>query len=440
MSSYLNNAASSGIKLALRAMTKLGGSQLLADDDRRKAAERLVRSTAANGYRLAATVSKRRFQRKNVNSAPQRLNTVKTSLFDLNPTDEQRMIQETCRDFAQEMIQPAAEACEKDRAISAEIQETAAEIGLPLLGVPAELGGVADSQSAVTSVLALTELAEGDMGIAAGLMSTTAVTTALSRYGTASQQSTFLPAFTSEEPAIGCLALLEGHPAADPLSPRTKAMREGDTLTLTGAKSLALQAEHAALFIVSASVAGRPHLVIVEAGAEGLSISEEPAMGIRAAGCQTLYFDQVKVPAGNILGTYEDLVDAIRRARLAWAACAVGAGKAALKQLIPYVKERVAFGEPIAYRQAVAFTISTIATELDGLELAVWRAAAQLDAGKDAKDAIGRAYYLSTKYSSEIGSHAVQLLGGHGFVKEYPNERWYRDLQSCAVMQGGLSL
>lgn len=440
MGNYLNNAASSGIKLALRAMTKLGGSQLLADTERRRTAERMIRSTAASGYRLAATASKHRFQRKNVNSAPQRLSAVKSSLFDLTPTDDQRMIQETCRDFAQEMIKPAAEQCEKERLISSEIRDTAAEIGLPLLGVPADLGGIADTQSAITSVLALTELAEGDMGIAAGLMSTTAVTTALSRYGNASQQSTFLPAFTSEKPAVGCLALLEGHPAADPLSPRLKAMRTNDELTLTGAKSLALQAEQAALFIVSASVAGRPHLVIVEAGSEGLSVSEEPAMGLRAAGCQTLYFDQVKVPASNILGSSEDLVDAIRRARLAWAACAVGVGKAALEQLIPYVKGRTAFGEPIAHRQAVAFTISTIATELEGLQLAVWRAAAQLDAGKDAKDAIGRAYYLSNKYSSEIGSHAVQLLGGHGFVKEYPNERWYRDLQSCAVMQGGLSL
>ncbi|MEN0015861.1 MAG: acyl-CoA dehydrogenase, partial [Solirubrobacteraceae bacterium] len=203
-------------------------------------------------------------------------------------------------------------------------------------------------------------------------------------------------------------------------------------------KALVADAENGALFIISALIGGEARLVIVEAGTAGLSVEPDPAMGVRAANTGRLFLKDVTVPKANLLGTAEDHLDAVRRARLAWAAAAVGASQAALDYLIPYVKEREAFGEPIAYRQAVAFTISNIAIELEGLRLATLRTASRLDRGLDAAQQISHARQLAATHAVQIGSDAVQLLGGHGYIKEHPNERWYRDLRGAGVLEGTL--
>ena len=172
-------------------------------------------------------------------------------------------------------------------------------------------------------------------------------------------------------------------------------------------------------------------------------MSDDPAMGIRASHTGRLHLENVEVSADNLLGTSEDALDAIRRSRLAWAALACGTGRAVLDQVSQYVTERKAFGEPIGHRQAVAFTVANIAIELDGMRLATLRAAARLDSGRKpeaAAEAIAHARALVTKYGAQIGSDAVQLLGGHGFVKEFDNERWYRDLRGAGVLEGGVGV
>ena len=165
-------------------------------------------------------------------------------------------------------------------------------------------------------------------------------------------------------------------------------------------------------------------------------------MGVRAAHTGRLHLNGVRVPAENLLGKADDTLDAIRRSRLAWAALACGTGRAVLDQVRQYVVERKAFGEPIGHRQAVAFTVSNIAIELDGLRLVTLRAAARLDAGDDAgaAETIAHARALVGMHATQIGSDAVQLLGGHGFVKEFDNERWYRDLRGAGVLEGGVSV
>jgi alkylation response protein AidB-like acyl-CoA dehydrogenase len=130
--------------------------------------------------------------------------------------------------------------------------------------------------------------------------------------------------------------------------------------------------------------------------------------------------------------------DCIRRARLAWCAMAIGTARAVLEHVIPYVNERRAFGEPISHRQAVAFTVADIATELEGMRLLTLRAAALADAGKDMAREVALARALCAAKGRQIGSDGIQLLGGPGFVKEHPVERWYRDLSAVGVMEGAL--
>jgi hypothetical protein len=163
-------------------------------------------------------------------------------------------------------------------------------------------------------------------------------------------------------------------------------------------------------------------------------------MGIRAAALGRVGLDNVSVPLSARLGeddaTDADYSDAIALSRLGWAALAVGTSHAVLDYVIPYVKEREAFGEPIAHRQSVAFMCANVAIELDGLRLVTWRGAARAEQGLSFCREAALAKRLGADKGMQIGLDGVQLLGGHGFTKEHPVERWYRDLRVLGVAEG----
>jgi hypothetical protein len=163
-------------------------------------------------------------------------------------------------------------------------------------------------------------------------------------------------------------------------------------------------------------------------------------MGIRAAALGRIELDNVAVPLSARLGeddaTHTDYSEAIALSRLGWAALAVGTSHAVLDYVIPYVKEREAFGEPIAHRQSVAFMCANIAIELDGLRLITWRGAARAEQGLSFVREAALAKKIGTDKGMQIGLDGVQLLGGHGFTKEHPVERWYRDLRAIGVAEG----
>ena len=431
--------ADRGQSLGMRLITRAGGLEAMKNPALRARVEKVLYRGARQGFR-AQVAAGRMFSAKPGSGAPTRSKpATPRHEFDLTPTDDQQMIRDAARELAEEVLRPAAARADAERHLPDEVRRQAAQMGMALLGVPAELGGVAEESSAVTSVLVLEELARGDMGLAVAVMSSAAVANCLVDYGDSGQQATYLGAFTDEhDPARGALALLEPQPLFDPARPQTRARRDGEQLILDGTKSLVPGAAAADLFIVSALVDGEARLVMVPPATEGLTVSDDPAMGLRAAHTGAVHLQGVRVPAANLLGTAADHADAVARARLAWAAAAVGTSQAVLDQVTSYTKERKAFGEPIAHRQAVAFTIADIAIELDGLRLVVWRAAALLDRGLDATPQIAHARSLVERHCAQIGSDGVQLLGGHGFVKEFDNERWYRDLRGAGLMEGVL--
>lgn len=428
-----------GQALGMRLITRVGGLSAMANPAVKARVERALYRSAKQGF-AAQTMAGRAFKKKPSVGAPTRPQprTAKRE-FDLTPSPDQAMIRAAARELATEAFRPSAARADTERAVPGEVRDRAAQLGMTLLGIPSELGGVADEASAVTGVLVMEELAYGDLGLAAAIMSSAAVANAIALYGDSAQQQTFLAPFTDEHsPATGAIAIMEPQPLFDPFRPQTRAKKSGDGYSLTGIKSLVAAADSADLFVVSALLEGEPRLFIVEPGAPGFTTSDDPAMGVRAAHTMRLHLADVHVPADHLLGTTQDHRDAVRRGRLAWAAAAVGTARAVLDQLTSYTTERTAFGEPIAYRQAVAFTVADIAIELDGLRLVVWRAAALLDDGKDASAQIAHARDLAARYGTEIGSDGVQLLGGHGFVKEFDNERWYRDLRATGVLEGML--
>jgi hypothetical protein len=434
------NLTERSMAVGLRALNRLASNGLIDRFGLREPAERVLHGASKATVRTA-TRAGRTFAATQKLSNPARQPRAKRSdLFDLTPDDEQQMLRESVRDFALAKLRPAATEADEACAAPEELLSQANELGLTMVGVPEELGGAVTERSAVTTVLMSEALAQGDMGIAVACLAPAAVSTAISLWGDADQQSTYLPEFVGENVPAAALAILEPRPLFNPFELQTRAHRDGDGFVLSGVKSLVPRAADAELFIVAAELedSESPALFILEPGGAGMSIEREPAMGIRAAATGRLLLDDVKLPAGALLGDPGAFAECVQLGRLGWCALAVGTGQAVLDYLIPYVNERKAFGEPISHRQAVAFTVANVAVELDGMRLATYRAASRIDQGLDFAREVALARRLCAERGMAIGSDGVQMLGGHGYVKEHPVERWYRDLRAAGVMEGAL--
>jgi alkylation response protein AidB-like acyl-CoA dehydrogenase len=429
------------IGLAVLALNKVAQSDVIDRLGLRRQTERGVFTVTRGGFKAAATAS-RAFQGRGKRGTPgvRVPATDRPGVFDLTPTEDEQMLVDVVTEFAAEAVRPAAaeanETCTAPEALLA----SSVEIGLPILGVPEQLGGISEQRSAMAGTLVAEALAYGDMGLAVAVLSPGAVATALSLWGTDEQQATYLPEFTGTNVPAAALALTEPGVLPDALEPTTTATRTADGYVLNGVKTLVPRGADAELFVIGAELDGQPVLFLVESGTDGLLVEGSPAMGVRAAGLTTLTLTDVTVADGAVLGETDGTtyVECVRLSRLAWCALAVGTGQAVLDYVTTYVNEREAFGEPISHRQSVAFMVANIAIELQAMRLVTWKAASRAAQGKDFAREVALARKLCTDKGMQIGLDGVQLLGGHGFVKEHPVERWYRDLRAIGVMEGGV--
>lgn len=427
------------IGFAVAALSRMAQSDLLDRIGMRKQAEQAVFTVTRGGFRAATTVGRTFARTGSIRQQGVRAPSAQpTGVFDLSPTEDEQMLVDVVAEFAEEVLRPAAAQADADCAAPEELLRSSLEIGLPVLGVPESLGGICEERSAMAGTLVAEALATGDMGLAVGALAPGAVATALSLWGTDQQQSTYLPAFTGDDVPAAALALNEPAVLFDVLSPTTTAARDGDEIVLDGVKSLVPRGAAAELFVIGTLLEGQPVLVLVESGTPGLSVEGDPAMGVRAASMTRLTLAGVRVRADAVLGETDGstYAECVRLSRIAWCALAVGTGQAVLDYVIPYVKEREAFGEPVAHRQSVAFMVANIGIELQAMRLLTYKAASRAAAGKDFSREAGLARKLCADKGMQIGLDGVQLLGGHGFVKEHPVERWYRDLRAIAVMEG----
>lgn len=429
-----------GIGLAV--LNRIASSPTIDKLNLRKTTERAVYEGAKGGFRVAGATT-RAFKRVKGGGQPSRLTrTSDSGVFDLEPTEDQQMIVGVVKEFAAEVLRPAAGDAESANDTSKEVLAQTSDFGLTLLNIPESLGGLSEDRSAVTGVLVAEALAEGDMGQAVACLAPAAVATAISLWGSDAQQQTYLPAFSGDDVPASALAVAEPRALFDPFELRTTAVRaEGDVLVLNGVKSAVVRGSEAELFVVAVDLEGSgPTLVLVESSTAGVTIEADPSMGLRAAGLSRLILDDVRVPADAVLGegAADDYRECIRLSRLAWAGLALGTGRAVLDYVSEYVKTRTAFGEPIAHRQAVAFMVANIAIELEGMRLVALKAASRAEQGLDFSREVALARRLASEYGMKIGTDGVQLLGGHGFVKEHPVERWYRDLRAVGLMEGAV--
>ncbi len=438
------NIGERGMAVGLKALNKLASSRTIDRLGLRDPTTRLIHGATRTGARTAATAG-RTFAAGQRLSRPARQPRVPGSdYFDLHPSDEQEMLRDSVRDFAMTRLRTAGSEADAECAAPVQLLTQANELGLAMVGVPEELGGAVVQRSATTAVLMSEALARGDMGIAVACLSPAAVSTALSLWGDAQQQATYLPAFVGEDVPAAALAVMEPRPLFDPFTPDTRARPGNGGYVLNGVKALVPRAGDAELFVVAADLADggppRPSLFVVESKLAGISVAPDPGIGIRAAATGRLILEDVQLPAAALLGGGEPEVyaECVALGRLAWCALAVGTGQATLEYVTHYVKDRTAFGEPISNRQGVAFAVANMAIELDGLRLVTYRAGARVDQRKSFSREVALARRLCADRMMAVGSDGVQLLGGHGFVKEHPVERWYRDLRAAGVMEGAL--
>ncbi len=425
----------------LRVLNRIADSPLVERLGFEERAQKLVYEGAKRAAETAARAAKRLAPRR---SGDRQRSSMK---FDLSLSEEQQLMRDTLRRFADEVIRPAAREADDRSAPPDDFLETFSELGAIPMAVPEVMGGAAEQVSAVSQMLIAEDLARGDMGLAYAALSPLSFVNALVHWGDDQQQASLLPSLLEGDTTVATVAVVEPQPLFDPGALRTTAKKRGSDYVLSGEKSMVALADRAKWFLVAAEIrkAG-PRFFLLERDAAGVEVIEEPAMGLRSASLGRLKLDKVRIAPESMLGGEAALkaegkaayYDAMDRARVAWGAMALGTSQALLDYAIPYCNDRIAFGEPISHRQAVAFMIADIGVELESMRMLVYRAAGRIDAGLKCQREAYLARTLCSEKAMQIGTNGVQLLGGAGFIKDHPMEIWYRQLRSIGIMDGNL--
>lgn len=362
------------------------------------------------------------------------------ALFDLSLTEDQRMTRESLKRFAQDVLRAQSRPADEAGATPGDFYARAQELGLALMPVPEDFGGAGAARSPVSNLLAIEDLAWGDMSLTLGAVTPLAVVNLLLDQGSQAQQEKYLTQLASESFVPAAIALMEPRARFDASELRTTARREGTGYVLDGEKSMVVLGESALFTVVVATVPGEgPAAFIVEKDTAGVSTRREELMGLRPLEVARITLSNVHVPAAARLGEEErqfDLERLVDLGRIGACALAVGTAQAVLDYVVPYVNERQAFGEPIAQRQSVAFTVANMAIELEGMRLLTYRAASRAEQGLPFHKEAYLARVLCAEKAMEIGTNGIQMLGGHGFLREHPCELFYRNLRAIGILDG----
>ena len=348
-------------------------------------------------------------------------------MIDFQPTDEQQLVIDTVRQFATNEIRPKARECDESKKLPEKVIEQAHELGLVANALPESAGGGGE-RSAVTGVLVAEELAVGDLAIALAILSPGLCAFPISEFGT-DEQKGLLARFAGPRFVPGSLAWVEPRFDSDPFRPQTTARREGGDYVIDGAKCFVPWIDGADPVLVVASENGTLQAFLVARDAAGFSAEPERNMGVLALPTAELRLAGVRVPASAKLGgdAGADLRRVLNQGRVALAAMAVGVARAAFEVARDYAKERVVFGVPVATKQAIAFKLADMAIEIDAARLLAWEAAWKLDRGEDATREALLAKRQSQRLALDVADGAVQVFGGHGYIRDYLPEMHLRN-------------
>jgi alkylation response protein AidB-like acyl-CoA dehydrogenase len=359
-------------------------------------------------------------------------------------TDEQEVVREAMHEFAEQEMRPIAREADEESKVPESFLAQSWELGLVSTQLPEEFGGGGEERSPITNAIVLEELAWGDATLALAALAPAGFAFAIADSGTEEQRRSYLPLFCGDAYHAAALAVNEPGALFDPRTPRTVAEPRGQGgFVLTGAKCLVPLADRASDFLVVARHGAGLDAFVVPRDAEGLRISApEKNLGLKALPTGTLELEQVEVPAAARLGGEAgcDVQRLVDGARVALAAALVGVSRAAVDYCVPYARDRRAFDQAIAQKQGIAFKIADMHIETDAQRWLVWKAASQLEQGIDATRSAHHARAYSARHAMTIADDGVQVLGGHGFIREHPVEMWYRNARTLGVLEGTASV
>jgi acyl-CoA dehydrogenase len=364
-------------------------------------------------------------------------------LVDFTLTDEQKDMRDMARDFATKEMRPVAWDYDRDSTWPQEIVEKAWEVGLMNAHVPEEYGG--PGLDYFTSCVIEEELGWGCSGIGTSLLANGLAATPLYLGGSEEVKKEYLGMLT-ESPKLASFCLTEPDAGSDVSGMKTTAVRKGDKYVINGSKCFITNGSHASWYTVYAKTdrdAGHRGIsaFVVPRDAGGVTVDKkEDKLGQRASDTATISFNDVEIPADNLLGEenhgFKLAMMTLDRTRPGVSAQAVGIARAAFEYATDYSKERVQFGVPIAMHQAIQFMIADMATKVEASRLLVWQSAALLDQGKSNTLAASHAKRFAADSAMEVAVDAVQVYGGYGFIKEYPVEKLMRDAKIMQLYEG----
>lgn len=359
-------------------------------------------------------------------------------------TQEQEMIRDSMRAFAQERLAPFAAEWDRDHTFPAQALKELGELGALGMCVPEEWDGA--GMDYMSLVLTLEEIAAGD-GATSTIVSVqnSLPCGIINKYGSDAQKEEWLKPLARGE-KLGCFCLTEPHTGSDASAITTRAERDGDDFILNGVKHYITTGKHAHMAIVFAvtdKAAGKKGIscFLVPTATPGYSVARvERKMGQHASDTCQIVFDNCRVPASALLGKegegYKIALSNLEAGRIGIAAQAVGMARSAFEAAVRYAKDRQTFGVPIIEHQAVNFRLADMATQLDAARLMVWRAAQLKDAGKPCLKEASMAKMFASEVAEKVCSDAIQIHGGCGYTDESPVERIARDVRVCQIYEG----
>ncbi|AEV25382.1 acyl-CoA dehydrogenase [Azospira sp. APE16] len=359
-------------------------------------------------------------------------------------TQEQEMIRDSMRAFAQERLAPFAAEWDKNHTFPAEALKELGELGAMGMCVPEEWGGA--GMDYMSLVLTLEEIAAGDGATSTIVSVQNSLACGITqKYGTDQQKEEWLKPLARGE-KLGCFCLTEPHTGSDAAAITTRADRDGDHFVLNGVKQFITTGKHAHMAIVFAvtdKAAGKKGIscFLVPTDTKGFIVGRtEEKMGQHASDTVQIIFEDCRVPASALLGKegegYKIALSNLEAGRIGIAAQSIGMARAAFEAAVRYAKERVTFGQPIIEHQAVNFRLADMNTLLDAARLMVWRAAALKDAGKPCLKEASMAKMFASEAAEKIASDAIQIHGGVGYTSDFPVERIYRDVRISQIYEG----
>ncbi len=360
-------------------------------------------------------------------------------MYSFEPTEEQKMLVDTVARFATSNLRPASHDADEEHQLPLNLIKKGWELGVLQASTPEAYGGFGE-HSSVTGVLAAEEMAYGDLAGSLSVMAPGLFAVPLLLVGSEDQKKEYLPEIIEGDWLPYTAAIIEPHFDYDPNELKTTATLDDDFVVIAGDKCYVPFAKDAKFMLVYASLNGKTQGFIVPGGIAGVQVGErQKLLGINALPVYPVKFKDVRIPIANRLGGVDghNFQPILASMWLATAALALGISKGALEYAINYAKDREVFGMKVAQKQSIAFMMAEMATEIEAIRVLTWEAAWMLDTSKEGvyKEAY-LAYTGAADMAMMVTDRAVQILGGHGYIREHPVEKWMREGRSFVILPG----